>query len=228
MGKKRKGNTETAVVEDEVILTDDDIEAIEEVEPDVETPDDESTSAGGLDDMTKNDLKAKAKELGLKGYSRLGKEELVAAIQEAQGSTNGGEAAVDLDELSRKQLKELAVSLGITPKKKWDDDKLREKITAVQHADAPEPAEDKPAKEKGKGKGGSKKGQAPPTRELPAGKLGAADVAKLAGTDARTVRLFLRKKKVEKDEELGRYAFTKKQAEKLAKQVKADAASDDD
>ena len=94
--------------------------------------------------------------------------------------------------------------------------------------------EEKPAKKsRGKasksdaGKKGGKKssGRTPPTppnRELPAGKLGATEIAELAGVTGREVRQFLRKnaEKYPKNEELNRYAFTSKQAERIAKAIK--------
>lgn len=76
-----------------------------------------------------------------------------------------------------------------------------------------------------KGSTKSTKGKQPAalTRELPAGKYGAGEIAELAGVDARAVRVFLRKHedRFPKDEELGRYAFTKKQATQIAKAIKA-------
>lgn len=87
--------------------------------------------------------------------------------------------------------------------------------------DEDEDEEEEKPKRKKKGKG--KKGKAPPTRELPKGKYGAGEIAKIAGVDARAVRLFLRKKpnkkKFPKDKELGRYAFTKKVATQIAKAI---------
>ena len=66
----------------------------------------------------------------------------------------------------------------------------------------------------------------PPTRELPANKVGVDAVAKIAKTDARAVRVFLRKMDgAEKFKTEGRWAFTSKQANQIAKRVKA-AASD--
>jgi hypothetical protein len=86
----------------------------------------------------------------------------------------------------------------------------------------------KGAKKGGKKSSGSKKGQAPPTRELPSGRFGASEVAELAGTDGRTVRQYLRRNAdtYPKDEELGRYSFTKKQAEQIAKKIKKEQAED--
>lgn len=79
---------------------------------------------------------------------------------------------------------------------------------------------------KSKSKGKKKKSSTPTPRELPKGKLSAQDVAELADTDARAVRLFLRKKankkKFPKDKELGRYAFTKTQAKEIAKAMAKD------
>lgn len=65
------------------------------------------------------------------------------------------------------------------------------------------------------------KRQPPPQRELPKGKVGPDAIAKAAGVDARAVRQYLRSEGVDKDAELGRYAFTQKQAQQIAKKVKA-------
>jgi hypothetical protein len=68
----------------------------------------------------------------------------------------------------------------------------------------------------------AKKGGQPSqlTRELPAGKSGANEIAELAGVESREIRGFLRKgdnaAKWPKNEELGRYAFTAKQAQTIA------------
>jgi hypothetical protein len=66
----------------------------------------------------------------------------------------------------------------------------------------------------------------PPQRELPDGRVGPTELATLIGgkATARDVRVFLRKHAVAKNEDLGRYAFTPAQAEKLAKKFKAAAA----
>jgi len=81
------------------------------------------------------------------------------------------------------------------------------------------------SKSKAKSKKGKKRGPTGP-RELPKGKYSAQDIAEMAGTDARAVRLFLRKKenkkKYPKDKELGRYAFTKKDATRIAKALEKD------
>lgn len=100
--------------------------------------------------------------------------------------------------------------------------------------------EDEPPKKRKKSKKSKtskskkKKGTRGPTgpREMPKGKLSAQDVAEQADTDARAVRLFLRKKankkKFPKDKELGRYAFTKTQAKEIVRAMKSSAKEDDD
>lgn len=97
-----------------------------------------------------------------------------------------------------------------------------------------EPPKKKSKSKKGKakkGKASSKRGPTGP-REMPKGKLSAADVAELGDTDARAVRLFLRKKankkKFPKDDELGRYAFNKTEAKAIVKAMKASAKDDDE
>jgi hypothetical protein len=114
-----------------------------------------------------------------------------------------------------------------------DLDELEEPDAVADDDDEDEEPKAKKRQKKGAAKGGkkssgSKKGQAPPTRELPKGKLGASDVAELAGTDGRTVRQFLRRNADDfpKDEDLGRYAFTKKEATTIAKRIKKEQDED--
>lgn len=66
----------------------------------------------------------------------------------------------------------------------------------------------------------------PAPRELPAGRLSPADVAELAGTDARYVRIYLRANEDEwpKPEGDFRYSFSKTEAKKLASQIKKQRA----
>lgn len=63
----------------------------------------------------------------------------------------------------------------------------------------------------------------PAAKPLPTGKLSASDIAELVGggCTGRDVRMYLRKKSVPVDADLGRYAFTKAQADKIAKAIKA-------
>jgi hypothetical protein len=243
MGKTRKSTktknakaAEAETDEDEVVLTDDDVEEIENLEtdaPDVESDDDEEED---LSELTLKELRKRAKAAGIKGASKKGKEELVAALEEEDEEDDDEDEeddddTPDLDGLSRKELKALIKEreLDVRVKKSDDDDDIRTKITAaLADEDDEDDEEEKPAKSKGKKKGSGKGGTPPPTRELPKGKLGAAEVGKLAGVDGRTARLFLRKHKVAKDEELGRYAFSKKEAEKLAKKLRKEQAESDD
>lgn len=79
------------------------------------------------------------------------------------------------------------------------------------------------AKSAAKGKTAKAKAKPPMTRELPAGRLSATDVAAMADTEARNLRMFLRANEDQfpKDEELGRYSFTKTEAKALVKAFKA-------
>ncbi len=67
----------------------------------------------------------------------------------------------------------------------------------------------------GKSKGEGKRGPKP----LPEGRLGPGDIAKMAGVEPRTVRIYLRNNEIDKTD--GRYSFTQKQAETLAKKIKS-------
>lgn len=142
----------------------------------------------------------------------------------------------DLTSLSLKVLRQRAQAAGMPAAKakgqKGDKGKkaLAKYIEAnegVEDEDEDDEPEEKPKakskKSKAKGKKKGKGGNAPPTRELPKGRLGAQDVADAAGVDARKVRVFLRKHADEfpKDEELGRYSFTKTDVKKIVKAMKA-------
>lgn len=72
-----------------------------------------------------------------------------------------------------------------------------------------------------KAKSESAKPKPPGRGPLPAGKVGPDAIAELAGVDARSVRMFLRKNEVEKDAETGRYSFSQKEAAALAKRLSA-------
>jgi hypothetical protein len=111
-----------------------------------------------------------------------------------------------------------------------DDDEEEE--DEDEEEDEPPAKKRKGKKSKSKTKSKSKKRGPTGPREMPKGKLSAQDVAEMADTDARSVRLFLRKKankkKFPKDEELGRYAFNKTEAKAIVKAMKASAKDDDE
>lgn len=136
----------------------------------------------------------------------------------------------DLTELSLKVLRQRAQAAGMPASKAKAQKGDKGKKALAKYIEAHEDEEDDdeeeetppPKKSKSKGKKKGKGGNAPPTRELPKGKLGAQDVADAAGVDARTVRVFLRKNAdtFPKDEELGRYAFNKTQVKQIVKAMK--------
>lgn len=138
----------------------------------------------------------------------------------------------DLSGLTLKQLRAKAREAGVTGAGKMDKETLIGAIDAAEQEDDEEEAEEEelPKKTRSKKSTASKKTATKATkkeqpnqltRELPKGKLGPNDIAELAGVTGRDVRQYLRKNGVEKDEELGRYAFTKKQVEQIAKKIKA-------
>lgn len=112
-----------------------------------------------------------------------------------------------------------------------EDDEEEDEEEDEDEEEKPRKKSKKSKTKKAKGKSSKKRGPTGP-REMPKGKLSAQDVAELADTDARAVRLFLRKKankkKFPKDEELGRYAFNKTEAKAIAKAMKASAKDDDE
>lgn len=85
--------------------------------------------------------------------------------------------------------------------------------------DEPAPAAKKSTKSKAKPT--TKKKGTPVGRALPEGKFGVEQVAALAGTSGRAVRIYCRTNDIEKAEGLGRYAWTEKAATALAKKIKA-------
>lgn len=108
------------------------------------------------------------------------------------------------------------------PEEDEDDDDDEEEAPAPKRRTrrTTKPA-DKPATKKrtpSKNKGGG----LPSTRELPKGKVGVDVVAELAGTDERAVRVWLRTHSEEHgfEREGGRWAFTQKQAQQVAKKMK--------
>jgi hypothetical protein len=132
------------------------------------------------------------------------------------------EETENLGALSVKELRKRARGHGLSSAKAKGASKPQlVKYLEKKAASADEDVEDeKPARKRSKGKG--KGGQAPPTRELPKGKLGAEAIATAAGTDSRAVRVYLRKMDgAEKFKVDGRWAFTQKQVDQLAKKVKA-------
>jgi hypothetical protein len=108
--------------------------------------------------------------------------------------------------------------LGVKVLKSMSDEDLE---AAIRAAMGDEVEDDEPAPKKGSGKKTPPKGKQPGQliRKLPAGKLGAEDIAKMAGTNGLAIRNFLRKeenkKRFPKNEELNRYAFTEKQAKNI-------------
>lgn len=134
----------------------------------------------------------------------------------------------DLSDLSLKELRVRAKAAGMkaAKAKELKGDSGKKKLVKFIEAnegdddDDEDEAEEAPKRKRGKKKG--KGGNAPPTRELPKGKYGAEQIAEMVGKDARAVRVFLRKHTDEfpKDEDLGRYAFTKKEAQQVAKAMK--------
>ena len=117
--------------------------------------------------------------------------------------------------------------LGVKVLKSMSDEDLADAIRAAM---GDEVEDDEPVKVKtGSGKGKNVKGKQPGQliRKLPAGKLGAEDIAKMAGTNGLAIRNFLRKdenkKRFPKNEELNRYAFTEKQAKNIVAAYKKGA-----
>jgi hypothetical protein len=185
-----------------------------------EEGDEDEETDDGLDALDRSALKARLKELD--ADAKVKKSESDDALRErirafATDESEDEEEDEDdgLDAMDRKQLKATMAERGLgKAKKSQSDDDLRAAIRAGASTPDAEP-------EKPKGKKGG--GNNLPNRELPAGKHGADAIASAAGVSAREVRVFLRSntEKYPKNAELGRYAFTQKQVEKIAKEIKA-------
>lgn len=103
-----------------------------------------------------------------------------------------------------------------------DDDEVEEKPKAKKSKkskakDEDEDEDDEPSK------GSKKKKAAKPSRSRTTdGKVGTSELAAKAGIDGRSLRMLLRKMKVEKDEETGRYewdSFDDKEVKKILKAI---------
>lgn len=224
------------------------LEGLEEVdvdEPEVE--DDDDDEGEDLSSMTVAQLKTHAKGLGIKGTDKKNKAALLALIEAAdvedeeedEEEEDEVEDEVEededdgLDDMSRAELKAHIKSeaLDVRVMKSDSDADIVAKIREASDEDDDEEEDDEEPAPKAKGKGKAtpakkatgKKGPPPGSpgpRALPNGKLGANDIAELAGTSALNVRNFLRSDNGAawpKNEELGRYAFTTKQAQAIVK-----------
>lgn len=244
MARKAKA-AKAAPVVDDIDELEAELEGLEEVEdidePEVED-DDEGEDYSGL---TAAQLKALCKERGIKGVDKKNKAALIALLEandeadddedEEEDEEEPDEVEEDeeeeeeddgLDEMSRAELKAhiKAEDLEVKVFKSDSDEDIVAKIRDASEEDEEEEDEPAPKKaaSKGKTKSTGKKGAQPKalTRKLPEGRLGAADVAEMAGTNALAVRNFLRSDAGQawpKNEALGRYSFTTKQAQAIVK-----------
>lgn len=204
------------------------VEMLEANDAEDDEEDDEEED-DGLDEMDRAALKARMAELDLgKAKKSQSEDDLRALIREASEDEEEEDEEEDdeeeeeededdgYDEMDRSALKKVLADLDLAKAKKSEsDDDLRTRIRSSMEG-APKTA---PAK-RSSGKGKSQPRQL--VRELPKGKLGANDIAEMAGTKALNVRNFLRnnKTKFPKDEALGRYAFTAKQAQAIVAAMK--------
>ncbi len=239
---KTKGKTKAVDPIDELEA---ELEGLEEVEdedeeledeaPEVEDDEDEDEDGTDYESMTNAELKALCKERGIKGVTQANKTKLIAALEEYDVADDEEEDDEEDDEdeddgpnfdaMDRSELKAYIKEhdADFKAKKSQSDDDLRAVAAALTDEDEDDDEEDDEPEPPKKGKkappkkGGKQPGQL--VRELPAGKLGANDIAEMAGTKALNVRNFLRnnKEKFPKNEELGRYAFTAKQAQAIVK-----------
>jgi hypothetical protein len=203
----KKGKKNTDLVDDDL----DELEELEELddldededdeEPEDEDEDDdddeeEDEDGDDLEDLNVKDLRAKARDLDI-AVKGLKKDELIEAIRDAEES---GDVA--------------------------DDDEDDEEDDDEEEEDAP------PPKRRSKSKGSKsssttgKSSSGPSRSRTTDGKVGVQEVAEAAGTDARKLRMVLRKHGIEKDEDVGRYEWSSlnhPEVKKIIKLVKGGA-----
>lgn len=221
MGTKSKGSTKSKAKNRKAAEADTDVDdELDGIEEDLDDLDD-------LDEPAAEEEDEKPK----RGKSKRSRSKSKKAKEAEDDDEEEEDDEDELSGLTLKALRAKAKEAGVKGASKKDKEELIKAINSADEDDEDEDDEDeedeKPAKKKkgaakgGKKSSGSKKGQAPPTRELPKGKFGATEIAELADTDGRTVRQFLRRHTDEfpKDEELGRYSFNKKDAQRIAKRI---------
>ena len=109
-GKKKARIVEFSMLEDD-----------DEEESDDDEDDDEEES-----ELTLKELKAKAKEMGIKVKKGMGKDDIIELIEEAMDDEEEEDDEIDYEELSLKELKALAKERGIKVKKGMDEDDIIE------------------------------------------------------------------------------------------------------
>lgn len=208
------------------------VSLLEAADAEGDEEDDDEEEDDGLDEMDRAALKARMAELDLgKAKKSQSDDDLRALIREATSDEDEEEEeedeGPDFDSMSRAELKAHIKAEGLPIKvfKSMSDDDIRAAITGGDEEEDEAPAPKKASGKKATGKGGKQPSQL--VRQLPKGKLGANDIAEMAGTKALNVRNFLRnnKTKFPKNEELGRYAFTEKQAKAIVAAMKKGGGS---
>ena len=131
-GKKKARIVEFSMLEDDDEEESDDDEDDDEEESDDDEDDDEEESDDDEDDdeeeseLTLKELKAKAKEMGIKVKKGMGKDDIIELIEEAMDDEEEEDDEIDYEELSLKELKALAKERGIKVKKGMDEDDIIE------------------------------------------------------------------------------------------------------
>lgn len=181
----------------------DDLDEDEDDEPDDEDDedgeDDDDEDESDLEDLTVKDLRTKAREDGhapsdIRG---LKKPELIELIE------SGPPEDDDEDEEDDEDVED-----------EDDDDDSDDDEDEDDEEEDEEPAPKKSKKS-------SKKSKSTPSRSRTTdGKVGVQEVAAAAGTDARKLRMVLRRNKIEKDEDVGRYEWPSLQNKEVLKIIK--------
>ena len=117
----------------------------------------------------------------------------------------------DEDEILDAELEELEEELEELEDEDEDEDVELEEETDDEDEDDDEEEEPAPKKKRSKGAAPGK------SRAAATGKVGTAEVAAHCGVDPRTLRMVLRKHKIAKDEESGRYEWASLKSKEVVK-----------
>lgn len=134
-GKKKARIVEFSMLEDDDDEDEEDLDEDDDSDEDEEEDDEEDEDEDDEEDLSElslKDLKAKAKEMGIKVKKGMSKDDIIELIEESMDDEDDEEEEdeeedeIDYEELSLKELKALAKERGIKVKKGMDEDDIIE------------------------------------------------------------------------------------------------------